>query len=593
MRVTTPESLFVIDHKIARIRSAQVTDIRHNPQKLLHSSCTGQKWLIFINYISDLFVTDIMVGDWGSGKTYAWNEALTKVREAGNAARPGYAYVSLFGVNSLAQLNVAIFRHSEGMTDGSKSPLEASGLAKLGRLTAHLKSIPILKDYAEAADQLMAFEIRDRIICLDDLERMSSGMSVTELMGFASFLKERRNCKIVFVAHTDKLDERDEFARLSEKVVDITLRFVRLPTEASAIAITQETPLAELTRQKCSDLGIKNIRVIRQIWRLVGAIDPLVRHYEPPILDQAVHSLSLFGWCRLQPNIAPDEQFIMKRGHYQWMSDAQERELTADEKAWTAVLDRYGFGAVDEFDKVLAQGVVDGFFDQEAVKIVAEQKSALFKSEKAGNSVTDAWSAFHHGFGGTEESVATAIFEGVKQHALFVTPMNLDGSVRMLKQLGFENKALELIGHYVYAHSGNLRVFDLDGYAFSEDVQDADVRNAFEAKANSVPDTRDPLDVFIQVSKQGTSLADRKLLESLTTEQLIAIFRRADSNTRRVVTAALEHVPLKPDDPDPLHLRANAALISIGSESLLNRIRVKRYGITDDDLGPPNASSSQ
>ncbi|MEQ1781739.1 MAG: hypothetical protein ABMA14_10290, partial [Hyphomonadaceae bacterium] len=370
-----------------------------------------------------------LIGDWGSGKTYAWNEALKNVRKAGNAARTGYAYVSLFGISSLAQLNVAIFQHSEGMKGRSKTPLEATGLAKLGRLSTHLKSVPVLKDYAEAAEQLMAFEIRDRIVCFDDLERMSPGLSVNELMGFASFLKERRNCKVVFVAHIDKLEEKEDFQKLSEKVVDVTLRFVRLPSEASAIAIPEQTPLAKLAREKCDDLGIKNIRVVRQIWRLVQAIDPMVRCYEPPILNQAVHSLALFGWCRLQPNIAPDEQFVMTRGDPEWMAEEQGRKLTPAEEAWRVALERYGFGRVDELDRVLAQGVANGFFDPSAVQAAAGQKNALLVSEKAGNSVTEAWATFHQSFSGTEESVSTAVFESVKQHAQFVTPMNLDGSV--------------------------------------------------------------------------------------------------------------------------------------------------------------------
>lgn len=31
-------------------------------EKNLHSSCTGQKWLIFLNKNNDLLVADIMVG---------------------------------------------------------------------------------------------------------------------------------------------------------------------------------------------------------------------------------------------------------------------------------------------------------------------------------------------------------------------------------------------------------------------------------------------------------------------------------------------------------------------------------------------------
>jgi len=531
-----------------------------------------------------------LIGDWGIGKTYAWKEAVRKVKQNGNAARPGYAYVSLFGINSLAQLNVAVFHHSEGLKCGSKSPLEATGLAKLRWLSTHFKSIPGLKDYAEAAEQLMAFEIRDRIVCFDDLDRMPKGLSVNELMGFALFLKERRNCKVIIISHTDKFEGRVEFERYSEKVLDITLRFARLPSEASAIAITEDTPLAKLTREKCNDLGIKNIRVIRQIWHLVQAIEPMVRDYEREILNQAVHSLALFGWCRLQPNVAPGEQFVMKRGDYKWMSEEQKSELTPEEEDWTAALDRYGFGSVDEFDRILAQGVADGFFDLEAVKAVAEQKNALFVSERAGNSVTEAWASFHQSFDGTEESVATAIFEGIKQHASFVSAMNLDGSVRMLKELGYPQKATELIEHYVGVHSENPKTLDLDAYPFAGDVRDPEVISAFNAKAGSVADTRDPLDVFVHVSKHGMSREDRKLLESLSKDDLVAIFKRAGANRHRVVQAAFDLVPGNPDEPPVTPARARQALIEIGRESLLNRLRVKRYSITDAELDADGTS---
>jgi hypothetical protein len=46
-------------------RQSFAADIRSEPKKLLHSCCTGQKWPIFINYISGLQVADIMVGERG------------------------------------------------------------------------------------------------------------------------------------------------------------------------------------------------------------------------------------------------------------------------------------------------------------------------------------------------------------------------------------------------------------------------------------------------------------------------------------------------------------------------------------------------
>ena len=47
-------SLFPQLTKIVRMRRPHVTGIQGKPQKVLHSSYTGQKWSIFSNYISDL-----------------------------------------------------------------------------------------------------------------------------------------------------------------------------------------------------------------------------------------------------------------------------------------------------------------------------------------------------------------------------------------------------------------------------------------------------------------------------------------------------------------------------------------------------------
>lgn len=537
-----------------------------------------------------------IIGDWGSGKTFTWNEAVKRIKAdpSKKVARPGYAYVSLFGVGSIAQLNVAIFQHSE-VIKSDRSAKEREGLLNLARLASRFKSLPFVRDYAEAAEGLMAYEIRDRIVCFDDLERISPGLSMKELMGFASFLKERRNCKVVFIAHADRLEEKGEFDKLSEKVVDITLRFVRLPEDAAKIAIKEETPLAKATREKCVALGINNIRVVGQIWRLMKTIEPMLKPYDASLLDQAIHSLPLFGWVRLQQNdAAPSEEFVLrKRGDLQWRLENRDAELTPEEKRWDKMLDNYGFGHVDEFDAVLAQGVANGFFDPAALKEVAQQKNALAISEKAGNSVTEAWAKFHQSLEIPSDEVATAIFEAVKKHALFVTPTNLSGAVRILKELGYPDRAKELITHYVETRSENDKMFDLEGYTFGEEVKDEDVRAAFNAKYQAVPDKRDPLDVLVSVSQRGTSRADRRLLSKLTTEEFKAIFKRAGADTRRVVEACLEMPPARPDEPDEIAARARAALIEIGRESAINRLRVRRYGITDEELNQSNEGEGE
>lgn len=65
-------------------------------------------------------------GRWGVGKTYAWNEQLAAAKRSGRLALKNYAYVSLFGVNSLDALKFAIL-------EGSPTPEKATVSKRRGK----------------------------------------------------------------------------------------------------------------------------------------------------------------------------------------------------------------------------------------------------------------------------------------------------------------------------------------------------------------------------------------------------------------------------------------------------------------------------
>ena len=64
---------------------SQVADLRGEPQKLLHSPYAGQKWPIFINYISDLQITDILVGMTGF-PDFPWARFRSRWRSSNSKA---------------------------------------------------------------------------------------------------------------------------------------------------------------------------------------------------------------------------------------------------------------------------------------------------------------------------------------------------------------------------------------------------------------------------------------------------------------------------------------------------------------------------
>ena len=118
-----------------------------------------------------------------------------------------------------------------------------------------------------------------QIVCIDDLERKGADLSVGDVLGFDSYLKEERACKIVILLNDEALQGADEkqFSSYLEKVVDINLRFSPTPSESAAIALGDKgNEATEEVRKRVIKLGIDNVRVILEIYRSVTQIEPLL-----------------------------------------------------------------------------------------------------------------------------------------------------------------------------------------------------------------------------------------------------------------------------------------------------------------------------
>jgi hypothetical protein len=74
-------------------------------------------------------------GKWGVGKTHAWNEQLEVAQSQGQLGMKTYAYVSLFGLNSLDSLKFAIFENSQNVENGIR-------VANLDTLNEYLAKMP-------------------------------------------------------------------------------------------------------------------------------------------------------------------------------------------------------------------------------------------------------------------------------------------------------------------------------------------------------------------------------------------------------------------------------------------------------------------
>jgi hypothetical protein len=220
-----------------------------------------------------------VTGAWGVGKTFTWQTEFDTARADKKIGLHAYSYVSLFGLNSLDGLKLAICENlessetsHESLSDRGRRFLEllASRAARYRQLA---QGIPAIGQFLSTAGLLYFSVVRSQIICIDDLERRGLGVELKDVFGLISFLREQRACKIILLLNEDGLDQdKAEFDKYFDKVIDTKLVFVPTSAEALEIALTSNDEGTALLCQYCQILRISNIRVIKKLERLVKQV---------------------------------------------------------------------------------------------------------------------------------------------------------------------------------------------------------------------------------------------------------------------------------------------------------------------------------
>jgi hypothetical protein len=185
-----------------------------------------------------------IVGEWGVGKTFLWQQILGSERRVGNLGMTRYSYVSLFGLNSLDDVKSAIFENMEWLdqdatsfTQRGKSGARALA-ARVKKLSELPGALPWVGQVFTKARSLYFSLMQDQIVCIDDLERRSKNLELKDVLGLTSFLREQRGCKVALILNAEQLgDDRDEFDTLLEKVFEEKVVFAPTAAESAAVAL--------------------------------------------------------------------------------------------------------------------------------------------------------------------------------------------------------------------------------------------------------------------------------------------------------------------------------------------------------------------
>lgn len=416
----------------------------------------------------------MLTGDWGAGKTYQWKQALERAAKKG--VHPRYAYVSLFGLASLAEVRKRITEEvisavrlpGRSTTVGDAVESDAIGLKPM-QIIKILPVIPYLGKLESLAQELSFSTVRNAVICIDDLERAPASLRIADVLGLASFLKEERHCRVLLISNQKKLgeDAKDELARYLEKVVEEAVDFAPTPEEACLIALGAEpTEAGKILTDRLIRLGVSNIRVISRLGMLADDLATLVIGFHPNTLAYVTSALALFGVAHFIPQKEfPTTKYLIEYGNSDWEKffnkDKSDDEKTDQEKLeanWDRLIASYGYATTGPLEKEIYAGITSGFFREETIRTLSKELSQDFEDGGLKESFNDAHHRFWWGVGNSETAF-NQLLEKTKAALGLINASEIHAVYEVLLDLEKNEAATELLRQFIVANKDRRSAF--------------------------------------------------------------------------------------------------------------------------------------
>lgn len=243
-----------------------------------------------------------LTGEWGVGKTQFWNNFKKKYHDQFKLRK--YAYVSLFGLDSLESLKyeIAVKTHkvdqSEDRMQGAKSLFnKALDTVDLSSIEGKGLSLNIGKSLITSA---LSSLVSNTAICIDDVERISDSLSLKDVMGLINDLKLEKKCQVIVILHEAKANE--QFQEYKEKVFDEVF-ILDDNSDILDTFIIDELAL-DVVKLFYRKLRVKNLRFYNKVFvsyqQVINSIDSLSKTSKEYVLK----NLLVIRWIdELQPQI--------------------------------------------------------------------------------------------------------------------------------------------------------------------------------------------------------------------------------------------------------------------------------------------------
>jgi KAP family P-loop domain len=349
-------------------------------------------------------------GKWGTGKTFLWNEiqkksGLSVVKEAIN--------VSMFGVSDIAELKLKLlvsatpdlFANASAQAIGKT--LKDIGSKLSGIRDATLNEIALLR---------LPSRIANKLVVLDDIERMNSKLSANELLGFIDEFSKIHAVRFLVIQNTEKIENFTIWSVLREKVIDYECLLNTTPNEAFEIASKiRSSNYSALVEQATVICAVTNIRVILKTIKIVDKLLCNFPNLGNDVLSRVIPSIVLFSAIHLK-SIAngPTFEFVLGFNLFRFNAEVESERVrkkanltdvesmsatmpvsqgtkTEEAKKWAKLLAALGISSCDQFEIALNIFFSSGQLDVKSLEVEFTRYNNEASIALAQNSLRDFW----------------------------------------------------------------------------------------------------------------------------------------------------------------------------------------------------------
>lgn len=160
-------------------------------------------------------------GEWGSGKTYFWNNKVRNKIESLSLNGKKYTtiYMSLYGISNLEEISKKIFIETTQLMDKNLKKYmdshEESSIPEYAKTGLEMSNFFGVTQSSDKMDYAKFFATDDKVLCFDDLER--ANVDVIDILGYINNFVEHDHIKTILICNEKELSTKLKSSNLEMK----------------------------------------------------------------------------------------------------------------------------------------------------------------------------------------------------------------------------------------------------------------------------------------------------------------------------------------------------------------------------------------